>query len=131
MNMEKHVFAVLLLVCLLLSDSDAVSSQDCWIVKTQGTLHAGLHGVPLTSARLTDGFGAERHKQASTVTLPKLWDVLADPEAGSISVKPFNFDRTRVLSLLANISNKNWRLLDESGFGYVTSLPPGQYADYS
>jgi len=30
-----------------------------------------------------------------------------------------------------NISSKNWRLLDESGFGYVASLPPSQYADYS
>jgi len=30
-----------------------------------------------------------------------------------------------------NISDKNWRLLDESGFGYVTSLPLGQYTDYS
>ncbi len=30
-----------------------------------------------------------------------------------------------------NISDKNWRLLDESGFGYVTSLPPSQYADIS
>jgi len=52
---------------------------------------------------LTDGFWAERHKQASTVTLPKLWDLLADPEAGSISVKPFNFGRTDVLSLLEKV----------------------------
>ena len=40
-------------------------------------------------------------------------------------------ERVTLVMDKGNISNKNWRLLDESGFGYVTSLPPGQYADCS
>ena len=40
-------------------------------------------------------------------------------------------ERVTLVMDKGNISNKNWQLLDESGFGYVTSLPPGQYADYS
>jgi len=40
-------------------------------------------------------------------------------------------ERVTLVMDKGNISSKNWRLLDESGFGYVASLPPGQYSDYS
>jgi transposase len=40
-------------------------------------------------------------------------------------------ERVTLVMDKGNISNRNWRLLDQSGFGYVTSLPPGQYTDIS
>ena len=40
-------------------------------------------------------------------------------------------ERVTLVMDKGNISNKNWRLLDKSGFGYVTSLPPGQYTGFS
>jgi len=54
------------------------------IVNTQSSPHAKLRSVPLDCVRWTEGFWAERSRQAHEVTLRKLWDLLADPAHGHV-----------------------------------------------
>jgi DUF1680 family protein len=44
--------------------------------------HCRLRSLPLGAVRWTDGFWADRFEQACRVTLPRLWELAADPEWG-------------------------------------------------
>jgi len=54
------------------------------IVDTTHSPHAALASVPLDAVRWTEGFWAERFDQAREVTARRLWERLADPEAGHV-----------------------------------------------
>lgn len=60
------------------------SSPNTRLVDTSASPHAELQGVGLADARITGGFWAARQQQACAVTLPHLWDRLADPGAGHV-----------------------------------------------
>ncbi|MCP5112993.1 MAG: glycoside hydrolase family 127 protein [bacterium] len=60
------------------------ATRDFGIIKNQSSPHAALRGVDLASVRWTEGFWAQRYRQTHEVTLRKLWDLLADPEAGHV-----------------------------------------------
>ncbi|MFV2089726.1 MAG: glycoside hydrolase family 127 protein, partial [Pseudomonadales bacterium] len=55
---------------------------DGGLIKNQLSPHARVHSVNLDSVRWADGFWAKRFETAASVTLPALWDLAADPEAG-------------------------------------------------
>ncbi len=54
------------------------------LVDTSRSAKAQLRPVPLDAVRWTKGFWAERYDQSRDVTLRKLWDLAADPEAGHV-----------------------------------------------
>ncbi|WP_197135658.1 glycoside hydrolase family 127 protein [Crateriforma conspicua] len=54
------------------------------MVDTSDSPAARLQPFPLSAVRWTDGFWADRTAQMRTVTLRKLWDLAADPEAGHV-----------------------------------------------
>ena len=54
------------------------------VVDTSRSAKAQLRPVPLDAVRWTKGFWAERYEQSRDVTLRKLWDLAADPEAGHV-----------------------------------------------
>jgi len=54
------------------------------LVDTNRSAKAQLRPVPLDAVRWTKGFWAERYDQSRDVTLRKLWDLAADPEAGHV-----------------------------------------------
>ncbi|MCP4786733.1 MAG: glycoside hydrolase family 127 protein [Fuerstiella sp.] len=54
------------------------------LVDTNHSVKAQLRPVPLDSVQWTNGFWAERYDQSRDVTLRKLWDLAADPEAGHV-----------------------------------------------
>ena len=64
------------------SGAQPASSRDYGIVKNQSSPFAKLGSVDLASVRWTDGFWADRFDRACRVTLPRLWELAADPQAG-------------------------------------------------
>lgn len=62
----------------------AAETRDYGIVKTADTPHCTLRNVDLSSVRWTDGFWADRFRQCCEVTLPHLYDRLADPSTGHV-----------------------------------------------
>jgi len=54
------------------------------IVDTSASAHAVLRSIPLEAVRWTNGFWAERLRQAHESTVRILWDLLADPDAGHV-----------------------------------------------
>ena len=54
------------------------------VVDTAGSPNARLRSVPIDSVRWTGGFWRERHRQNCDVTLRRLWELLADPDAGHV-----------------------------------------------
>ncbi|HYW81238.1 MAG TPA: beta-L-arabinofuranosidase domain-containing protein, partial [Thermoguttaceae bacterium] len=58
------------------------SPRDGGIIKNQESPHARLRNVDLHGVRWTDGFWAEQFAKCRDVTVPRLWDLAADPEAG-------------------------------------------------
>lgn len=54
------------------------------IVKLDQSPHAALHPVSFDSVRWTGGFWAQRYQQTRTVTLRRLWELAADPDAGHV-----------------------------------------------
>ena len=56
--------------------------QDCGMVKNQHSPHCKLKSVDLRSVRWTRGFWADRFRQCSEVTIPHLYERLADPDTG-------------------------------------------------
>lgn len=53
-------------------------------IKTDQSPHASMRAVTFDSVRWTKGFWAERYEQTRTVTLRRLWELAADPEAGHV-----------------------------------------------
>ncbi len=78
--------AVLSGVVFLTSDLPAqdVAPRDVKIVKNQNSPKARLAGVGLNSVLWTSGFWADRYEQCRKVTLRKLWELAADPDAGHV-----------------------------------------------
>ena len=60
------------------------ASGDGGIVKNQSSPHAKLRSVDLGSVRWTAGFWADRFKQCREVTLPRLYELAADPEKSHV-----------------------------------------------
>jgi DUF1680 family protein len=54
------------------------------LVDTSRSVKARLRPVPLDAVQWTKGFWAERYAQSRDVTLRKLWELAADPEAGHV-----------------------------------------------
>ena len=67
-----------------LSAAESATPSGAVVIRTQSSLHAKLKSVDLGSVRWTDGFWAERTAQAHAVTLRKLWELAADPDAGHV-----------------------------------------------
>ena len=57
-------------------------THDFGLVKNQDSPHAKLKSLDLRSVRWTRGFWADRFRQCVEVTIPHLYDRLADPETG-------------------------------------------------
>jgi len=55
-----------------------------YIVDTSASPRAQLRSVPIDAVRWTNGFWAERHRQAGQTSVHVLWDLLADPDAGHV-----------------------------------------------
>jgi len=60
------------------------ASRDVRIVKNANSPKAGLKSVGLNSVSWTSGFWADRYDQCRKVTLRKLWELAADPDAGHV-----------------------------------------------
>jgi len=75
------------------------------IVRTGASPQAQLRPVDLTSVRWTDGFWARRYRQAEQVTLRKLWQLAADPQAGHV------LDNLRIAAGLqqGEFAGTNWQ----------------------
>lgn len=75
------------------------------IVKTDQSPHAGMRPVAFDSVRWTEGFWAERCEQTRTVTLRRLWELAADPEAGHV------LDNMRAAAGMGNkeFAGTNWQ----------------------
>ena len=58
------------------------SRRDHGLVDTQASGHARLRSVDLSDVRWTDGFWADRFATARDVSLPRLYELMADPEMG-------------------------------------------------
>ena len=58
--------------------------QDRGLIGNQDNPHSKLKSVRLNDARCTGGFWADRQRLAHEVTLPRLWELLADPEEGHV-----------------------------------------------
>ena len=56
--------------------------RDYGIIKNQNSPHAKLTSINLRDVRWTEGFWTERFAQTRDVTLPRLWELASDPEAG-------------------------------------------------
>lgn len=75
--------ASLLITCLaLLMPGTSRADQDFGLIKTAKSPYARLRSVNLASVRWTEGFWADRFRQTCEVTLPRLWELAADPKAG-------------------------------------------------
>lgn len=59
-------------------------ARDYGIVKTENSPHAVLRSVDLGDVRWTEGFWADRFVQCGEVTLPRLWELAADPAKGHV-----------------------------------------------
>jgi len=59
-----------------------VASRDGGMIKNQDSPHAKLKSVDLRRVEWTDGFWADQFNKCRKVTMPRLWDLAADPEAG-------------------------------------------------
>ncbi len=58
--------------------------RDYGIVKTQDSPHARLRSVDLRDVRWTEGFWADQFHKARDVTLPRLWELAADPDKAHV-----------------------------------------------
>ena len=76
------VFSALCNVSLWAAELASPTGVD--LVNTQSSPHANLRSIDLTSVQWTDGFWANRYTQAREVTLRKLWELAADPDAGHV-----------------------------------------------
>ena len=56
--------------------------SECGIVGNQGSPHSELRSVDVRAVRWRDGFWADRFNQCCEVTLPHLYQRLADPDTG-------------------------------------------------
>ncbi len=77
----RKTFSRVLGVCACLA---VCAVADDNIVKIDQSPHANMHGVDFDSVRWTEGFWAERYEQTRKVTLRRLWELAADPEAGHV-----------------------------------------------
>ena len=59
-------------------------SGEALVVDTSRSPNARVRSVPLDSVRWTEGYWTERWRQNGEVTLPVLWELLADPDAGHV-----------------------------------------------
>ena len=73
-----------------LTSASQASRPGAYIVNTSTSPKAQLRGVPIDAVRWTDGFWADRHRQACETSVHVLWDLLADPGAGHV------FDNFRI-----------------------------------
>ncbi len=60
----------------------APATRDYGVVKNQASPYARLHSVDLSAVHWTKGFWAKRFAQTREVTLPRLWELAADPTKG-------------------------------------------------
>jgi DUF1680 family protein len=58
------------------------ATHDGPLIDNSRSPHAALRSLPLGAVRWTDGFWADRFEQLRDVTLPRLWELAADPEWG-------------------------------------------------
>ena len=74
------------IACLLLPDVIAAAEPTAGpiLVDTSSSSNAKLRPFSLDAMRWTKGFWSERYSQSRDVTLRKLWDLAADPEAGHV-----------------------------------------------
>jgi DUF1680 family protein len=89
--MKQHSAFLLLqgmvaIICLLLPGVTAAAEPTVGpvLVDTSSSSKAKLRPFSLDAVRWTKGFWAERYEQSRDVTLRKLWDLAADPEAGHV-----------------------------------------------
>ncbi len=59
-------------------------AERTYLMDMHKTPHAQLRPVDFNAVTWTDGFWAERYDQTCEITLKKLWDLAADPEAGHV-----------------------------------------------
>ena len=61
-----------------------VDRSNAVVVDTSASPMAHLKSVPLDAVQWTEGYWAERCRQNREVTLRRLWELLADPDAGHV-----------------------------------------------
>ncbi len=54
------------------------------VVDTSASPHAQMHSVPIDAVQLADGYWSERLQQTCDVTARRLWELLADADAGHV-----------------------------------------------
>lgn len=59
-------------------------AENPYIVDTHNSPKAIMQSVGIGDVQWTDGFWADRIKQTTEITLQKLWELAADPEAGHV-----------------------------------------------
>ncbi len=60
------------------------NSPNTRLTDTSACPHAKLQTVGLADVKCTGGFWANRQRQARDVTLPRLWELLADADEGHV-----------------------------------------------
>ncbi|HUV66223.1 MAG TPA: beta-L-arabinofuranosidase domain-containing protein, partial [Sedimentisphaerales bacterium] len=58
------------------------ANRDYGVIENQNSPYAKLKSVDLKDVRWTEGFWAMRFTQTREVTLPRLWELASDPQAG-------------------------------------------------
>lgn len=77
--MKKIVLAVGMVVL-----AGAACAKDAYLVDTSISPYAKMRPVAFDSVSWTKGFWAERYDQTCKVTLHRLWELAADPDAGHV-----------------------------------------------
>ena len=103
----KHTKMLLAFASLLCQSINAQSQphRDYGLVKNQASPYAKLHNIDMASVHWTEGFWAQRYRQTHEVTLHRLWELLADPNAGHV------LDNMRIAAGLqeGDFSGTNWQ----------------------
>ena len=82
--MWRPFFLLLLLGVAPLASAEPAALPPAFVIDATASPHARLRPLPLDAVQWTQGFWAERWKQLDEVTLPEMWRLLADPQAGHV-----------------------------------------------
>lgn len=80
--MKRLLFA--LTVAALAAMAFQTRAEEPYLVKTNNSPRSAMRPVPYDAVQWTEGFWADRAQQAQTVTLKRLWELAADPDAGHV-----------------------------------------------
>ncbi|TWT75755.1 Non-reducing end beta-L-arabinofuranosidase [Planctomycetes bacterium CA13] len=74
-----------ILLCVgMIAMTGSASAEDAYLVDMHASPHAKMRPIAFESVNWTDGFWADRYDQTCSITLRRLWQLAADPDAGHV-----------------------------------------------